>query len=225
MMEKMLALVSHDVRNPLATVRMAVQVLVDPANDKQREARAVILRNLEQADGIIQSLLDVASIRAGRPIPLEFRTCDLAAEVRRIVTEQVVAGGKRVELVAHDGLWGEWAVGGIVRALQNLIGNAVKYGAPATPILVRLTRDDGRVLLSVHNQGEPIAPGDQRAIFRPFQRTARSERSNTKGWGLGLAIVQAVAEAHGGDVVVESSASSGTTFTLELPIRSAEQRS
>ncbi len=178
-----------------------------------------MLRNLAQADGIIQSLLDVASIRAGRPIPLEFRACDLAVEVRRIVAEQIAVGGKRVELVAEDGLWGEWAIGGIVRALQNLISNAVKYGSRTTPIVVRLLREGGRALLSVHNEGDPIAPDDQRAIFRPFQRTARSERSDTKGWGLGLAIVQAIAEAHGGKVVVESSTSAGTTFTLDLPIR------
>jgi signal transduction histidine kinase len=68
----------------------------------------------------------------------------------------------------------------------------------------------------VHNFGDPISPEDQPTLFRPFRRTTQAERSGKAGWGLGLVQVQAIAEAHGGSVAVESDATHGTTFTLDL---------
>ncbi len=74
----------------------------------------------------------------------------------------------------------------------------------------------GRVHISVHNYGDPILPEDQQTLFQPFRRTAEAQLSGKTGWGLGLVQVQAIAEAHGGVVNVESGREAGTTFTLDL---------
>ncbi|HEY1957937.1 MAG TPA: HAMP domain-containing sensor histidine kinase [Polyangiaceae bacterium] len=215
LMEQILAFVSHDVRNPLATAKMALRVLFQPSNDRQREAEAMLLRNIEQADSMIQSLLDVAAIRAGRSLPLEFRDCDLGEELRGMVTS--LASRDRIELVAEPGLRGEWSTSGILRALQNLLANAMKYGQRGSQVRVGLHRHEERVLLSVHNDGPAIAEADQREIFEPFRRTKQSIQSGSTGWGLGLTIVRAVAEAHDGTVSVESAPATGTTFTISMP--------
>jgi signal transduction histidine kinase len=213
--ERMLAIVSHDVRNPLATVRLAVQLSEDAQPQRQRELRGTMLRNLDHADAMIQSLLDVSSIRAGKTLPLAFKPCDLSAEVRAMVAESRV--GTRVEIDAKDPIVGSWATAGIRRALDNLIANAVKYGEPDAPIVVRLERCGAHAHLSVHNDGAPIPEASRAKIFEPFERAGAADIA---GWGLGLSLVRAIAEAHGGTISLESAPRAGTTFTLDLPIAS-----
>jgi signal transduction histidine kinase len=217
--ERMLAIVSHDVRNPLATVRLAVQLSEDASLTRQRELRATMLRNLDHADAMIQSLLDVARIRAGKTLPLAFRPCDLAEEVRTFVAENRIGAPVRVELDASEPVVGTFAAAGIRRALDNLIANAKKYGEPNAPIVVRLERHGAHVLLSVHNDGAPIPTQFRDRIFEPFERADASEQ--VSGWGLGLSLVRAIAEAHGGTISLVSAPRAGTTFTLDLPIATA----
>ncbi len=220
-MERMLALVSHDIRNPLSTVKMATSLLLDGSSDDVGKLRTVITRNLEQVDSMIQSLLDIERIRAGKIIPLDFLTCDLAAEVGRIVQPM----DDRVRVVVGEPILGCWGVSGIQRAIQNLISNALKYGAPTTPIDVHVERRGALAIVSVHNEGREILAEDREHLFHPFERTKTSEKSVVQGWGLGLALVRAIAEAHGGVATVESAKNIGTTFALEMPIRaSAAQR-
>jgi signal transduction histidine kinase len=212
--ERMLAVVSHDVRNPLSTVRLALQLSKDATPARQAELRATMLRNLDHADAMIQSLLDVASIRAGKTLPLAFRPCDLAVEVRAIVAENQVGG--RIEIDAKEPIVGRWSVLGIRRALENLIANAVKYGAPDAPIEVRLERRGEHARLSVHNDGAPIPAASREKIFEAFERAGAPD--DVAGWGLGLPLVRAIAEAHGGKIMLESAPRAGTTFTLDMPI-------
>ncbi len=214
--ERMLAVVSHDVRNPLATVRLAVELSETAPPSRRNDLRAIMLRNLEHADTMIQSLLDVSSIRAGKTLPLAFKPCDLAAEVRTMVAETRAA---HVEIEATEPIVGKWSVAGIRRALDNLISNAVKYGAPDAPIVVRVERHGGHAWLSVHNDGAPIPEASREKLFEPFERGAASEE--VAGWGLGLPLVRAIAEAHGGTISLESAPRAGTTFTLDLPIATA----
>jgi signal transduction histidine kinase len=221
LMERVLALVSHDIRNPLGTVKMASKLLEGapaPA-EKERELRAMIARNLAQVDGMIQTLLDVARIRSGKAMPLEFQPCDLAGEVRRMVEDKSLVEAPRIELDIDESIVGTFGVAGIHRALQNLVSNAIKYGAEGKPIVIALHRRGAHALLSVHNDGPAIAAEERRSIFDPFVRTRKTEESGVKGWGLGLFLVRAVAEAHEGNVAVDSAEGSGTTFTLDLPIR------
>ncbi len=221
LMEKVLALVSHDIRNPLGVVKMGSQMILEEPSkaEENRPILVMMIRNLGQIDSMIESLLDVTRIKAGKAIPLDFETSDLAVEVGRIIEVQSFTEKNRINFTSIDSIWGSWGVSGICRVLQNLISNAVKYGAPSSPIEVVLERKGECAILSVHNMGNEIPLEDQKDLFVAFQRTPRTEGGRIKGWGLGLALVKGIAESHYGAVRVESGRGKGTTFILELPIR------
>jgi signal transduction histidine kinase len=222
-MEKVLALVSHDVRNPLCTSKMAAQLLLESTGNVDRRSTVVmILRNLERADQLIQSLLDVSRIRTSGRILMNFHRCDLRAQIARLIEEQTLANGHRLIYVAGKTVWGEWGTDGIKRAVENLITNALKYGDGDFPVIVSLHHEGDKAVLSVHNQGNEIAPADQNRLFDFFQRgsTAHDDR----GWGIGLAVVKAVAEAHGGFVTVESGRGLGTKFIMTIQSRGDVQQ-
>src|SRR5204863_3250384 len=102
------------------------------------------------------------------------------------------------------------------QAIHNLVQNAIKYGAADTPITVRVLETHDRVHVSVHNHGDSIPAEEQRTLFQPYRRAQAAARSGKDGWGLGLSLVEAIAEAHGGNVDVESRPQDGTTFTLDV---------
>jgi signal transduction histidine kinase len=220
-MEKVLALVSHDIRSPLSGIQMGCEfILQHPARTaKHQSTVAMMLRSARRADSMIGSLLDVASMRNGKVMPLRFDTCELGAEVGDALQELSQMVRNDLDFAAHQPIWGEWGISGIRRALDNLVTNAAKYGASDTPITIKLQQENGRALLSVHNHGPEIPFADQLSLFQAFQRADRTENRISRGWGLGLALVRGVAEAHGGTVSVVSDRATGTTFTLDLPIR------
>jgi len=111
---------------------------------------------------------------------------------------------------------GEWCQASLRRALENLIRNAVKYGRRDTPITVTIDRFDSQVLLSVHNMGVPIPPDQIAEHFLMFKRGGQEK---VQGWGLGLAYVKNVAEAHGGSINIDSAEETGTTVTIDMPVK------
>jgi signal transduction histidine kinase len=117
-----------------------------------------------------------------------------------------------------DKPWVWWDRAAAQRALENVMGNAVKYGAPDTPIRVKIALVNERVMLSVHNEGEPIPPDQMESIFQVFRRADPAKEANIEGWGIGLPYVRSVAESHGGSVVVDSAVSRGTTFVIDIPL-------
>jgi signal transduction histidine kinase len=104
------------------------------------------------------------------------------------------------------------------RALENLVGNAVKYGAPDKQIRIKIDEMHERLLLSVHNEGNPIPPEELEDIFQFFQRSLTAKESKKQGWGIGLPYVREVAESHGGSIGVDSAAERGTTFLIDIPV-------
>jgi signal transduction histidine kinase len=221
LMEEVLTLVSHDIRSPLSGVQMGCEFIlgVPGRADKHRSILAMMLHSVIRADSMIESLLDAASMRAGKTISLEFQLCDLNLEVARMLKEMSLTKSDPLEFTGSEPVWGDWGISGIHRALENLVTNAVKYGAPGAPIAIKLRRKNDQAILSVHNRGREIPVEDQDKLFHAFQRAGGAEKCTAKGWGLGLVSVKGIAEAHGGVVTVESGKGTGTTFTLELPIR------
>jgi signal transduction histidine kinase len=102
------------------------------------------------------------------------------------------------------------------RTLENLVGNAIKYGNPHTRVRVTVRREGDHLALDVHNQGNPIPHDEQAKIFQPYHRARPHSPAGPLGWGLGLTVVRGIAEAHGGTARVQSSAEAGTTFTVTL---------
>jgi signal transduction histidine kinase len=106
--------------------------------------------------------------------------------------------------------------------LENLIGNAVKYGAPDTPITVGLRSGETAVELSVHNHGPVISELEIPLMFQQYRRSKSAEAGTKTGWGLGLTLVKGVTDAHKGKIRIESAEGKGTSFILELPYRANE---
>jgi signal transduction histidine kinase len=211
------AALSHDFRGPLANAMNYVDLIrrdAEPGQHGHFAGRA--LYNLKRIDHMIQELLDVTRANAGACMTLKLERADAAALASEVIGDLVLRAGDRFVLEVKEAVQGWWDSDRIKQALNNLLENAVKYGADDTPITCRIGKTDGRLFMSVHNHGDPIPPEVIPVLFQPFRRSLAAERSRKSGWGLGLVMVQAIAEAHGGSVGVESSPSVGTVFTLDI---------
>ncbi len=226
MMEKALSLISHDIRNPLTAIGLSAQLILRSPGEVEKHQAILerIIHSAQYADSMIQSLLDVSRMRSGKPLPIELKMSDLGVLVAKALEEITSVSHHRVVFQAHEAIEGAWGATGIRRVLENLVTNAVKYGAPESPITVSLHRVDQDAVLSVHNLGKAIPVEDQARLFDPFQQAARVVDGSVRGWGLGLAIVKGITDAHGGSVRVESNESSGTTFFVKFPIRVLAER-
>lgn len=146
-------------------------------------------------------------------------TTDLSATITAIADELRTAHpGRAIEVRGPRSVVGEWDPDRLEQVFSNLIGNAIHYGLPGTPVEVEV-EDSGRaVVVSVHNDGPPIPEALRAELFSPFRRGERDSRTaETAGLGLGLYISRAIVIAHGGDIEVGSTSTDGTTFRVTLP--------
>jgi signal transduction histidine kinase len=212
-----MAALSHDFRGPLSNAINYVDLIrrdAEPGQHGHFAGRA--LYNLRRIDRMIQELLDASRANAGVGITLNLERVEAGSLAREVIGDLTLRAGDRFVLEAKEPVHGWWDPERVKQALNNLLENAVKYGAEDSRITCRVGCTAGRLFLSVHNLGEPIPPETIPVLFQPFRRALSAERSTKSGWGLGLVMVQAIAEAHGGSVAVESSASEGTVFTLDI---------
>lgn len=213
-----LAIVSHDIRNPLGAIDTSAQLLATRAgrDEQMRTIAARIARSAARITNIVGDLLDLSRERHGGGIPVTFTPTDLATLCREVADEIATFAKDRKISVECDGTaTGLWDSHRLTQALSNLVGNAVKHGAPGGPIDVRVRSDDAHAIVEVHNDGA-IPSEIMPTLFQPF--AARGDRKRHRdGLGLGLFIAQAIARAHRGDLQVDSSPECGTTFRLVLP--------
>jgi PAS domain S-box-containing protein len=216
-----LAIVSHDIRNPLGTMLFAARWLQETAEtgSPAKKHAEMVERGVHRIQDIVGDLLDLAREREGEGIPIAPKPTDLRGVCRQIVTELAAqARDRQITLECDVDSAGEWDEHRIVQALSNLVSNAVQHGRPASPIRVRVTGNDEQVAVEVSNRG--TIPSDLLPqIFEPF-RSSRQYSSRGDGLGLGLFIAKAIARAHGGGLEVESS-DDATTFRLTLPRNAA----
>jgi two-component system, sensor histidine kinase and response regulator len=220
--EKFVAALSHDLRNPLCAAKSTAQIILRYPDRAELRERGLhrIMDNIERADKMIQNLLDVNRLQAGQKLPLQVGYCNLRDVVATAIEELALIHGDRFSLKSDPSVSGYWDCEALIRVVENLAGNAIKYGALDSPISISLTKTETEVILSIHNEGIPLSPDEQRQIFEPFQRVKNSIVASKQGWGLGLTIVRGIVEAHGGTVTVKSMAEHGTTFVLNLPMDS-----
>jgi signal transduction histidine kinase len=170
-------------------------------------------------DGMIQDLLDSAKFQTGERLRLHLEEFDIQEVVKEVDDQFTLTHGPRLRVIGTT-IRGWWDREAIKRAIENIIGNALKYGAPDAPIQTKIDLQNERMILTVHNEGEPIPPDEVECIFQVFRRADAAKEGNKEGWGIGLPYVRSVAESHGGSVAVDSTVHRGTTFTIDIPLDS-----
>ncbi|WP_437563122.1 hybrid sensor histidine kinase/response regulator [Sorangium sp. So ce542] len=215
--ETFAAVLGHDLRSPLGTITTAASLIAKrPPEAAAQRAAERILRCTGRMTRMIEHLLCYSRARLGQATQLDPQPTDLHSLCASVIDEQQHCGADRVHLQGRGDPNGRWDLDRMAQVLSNLIGNALRHGAPSAPIVVEVDgsrRDE--VWLSVRNQGT-IPPDILPHIFEPFRTTAGG-RSPSEGLGLGLYIVRAFVEAHRGTVVAASSPEAGTSFEVRLP--------
>jgi signal transduction histidine kinase len=227
--QELLANVSHELRTPMARIRVALELAAEGDLDKARRHLAGIGADLGELDRLVEDVIAAAKLDlaagGGTAWPVAREAVDLAAVARDAADRWREQHPDRVVELAVEG-----AVSGVSgdaallrRLVANLLDNAGKYSEPPGPITIRVHAAGGDAVLEVRDRGIGIDPADLPRLFTPFFRTDRSRERGTGGTGLGLALVKRIAEAHGGEVAVESQVGQGTAVRVRLPPR-AEAR-
>lgn len=215
-----LGVLGHDLRTPLAAIKMWTSLMIASEGPEWRHLKtaADIQSSCSRMNLLIGDLLDFTRARLGAGIPVVRSEVDLQRTCRQVVEEIAASHPDRVvNFQATGALLGSWDGPRIAQAVSNLVGNALQHGSPSGPIQVVLRGEPGRVVLSVHNKGKAIPKRNLECIFDPFRQLDPDHAtSSPHSVGLGLYIVHAIATAHSGSVDVESS-KNGTTFTMRLP--------
>jgi len=211
--KELLANVSHELRSPLARLRVALELL---PRDDASEARVRDLEvDIAELDRLIEDVLTMSRLDA-QALPLRREPVDLGALFAQIAERAALdpatarASVRVAEGSAPPALDADPAL--LRRALWNLVENAARYGAP--PVTLSARREGGVVAISVDDEGRGIAPGDRERVFQPFFRAAGDD--DRRGFGLGLALARRVAEVHGGAIRV-ADAPRGCTLVIEIP--------
>jgi signal transduction histidine kinase len=222
-----LAILGHDLRNPLNAVAMSAEALrrAGPADPESPALAAQIAASAAAMAGIIADLLDFTAAGLGGAMPLSRAATDLASVCRSVVHETLAAHPNCTVTYEPEGdLTGDWDAARLRQMLSNLLGNAVQHGAAACLVRLSVRGEKDDVVIAVHNEGPPIPHDAMATIFEPLVRLASPEVQKQRrpgSIGLGLYIAREIAIAHGGTVHATSSPEAGTVFTVRLPRRAA----
>lgn len=216
--DETLGIVSHDLRNPLTKIALSADLLTDATPEEQRDLINTIRSASQQMQRLIQDLLDVARLEAGRfsvnkvmldPEPLVLEACasnePIAALKRQVVTPHVQSPLPQI-CADRDRL---------VQVFANLIGNAIKFTPEGGTISVEAKSNGDTVEFCVRDSGPGIPEADIRNVFRPYWQAKKTAHM---GAGLGLAIVRGIVEAHGGKVWAQNAAGGGAEFRFTIPV-------
>jgi PAS domain S-box-containing protein len=237
--DELLAVVSHDLKNPLAAIKGNAQLIrrrVEEATLPNSERLMDVLARIDDAQArmhmLINELMDFGRLQAGEPLTLQHRSTDLVALVRRVVKEQKhITGRRNITLAATVPIIvGRWDPERLERVIANLVSNAIKYSPAGGEITVKVNQEtapdnangvEGEktgkwASVTVKDQGLGIPPDDLPHIFEWFRR-AGSISGRISGAGIGLASSLHAIRQHGGTIDVESEPGVGSTFTVRLP--------
>jgi two-component system, sensor histidine kinase and response regulator len=214
--EQLLAIVGHDLRDPLNVILMSAELLTAIEDPSVRKAATRLTTAGGRMRSILDELFDLARARLGGGIPLERAPAHLGAIAQKVVTEcQATSSDRTIELHSDGEMAGHWDGPRLERVFANLIGNAISHGDKARPIVVQLRGNEREVSASVHNAGHVPAEVLPK-LFEPFHNR-KGMRPRGQGLGLGLYIVQQIIIAHGGEISVRSTPAEGTMFRFVLP--------
>lgn len=212
--DEFLAVLGHELRNPLSPIATALDLMDmrdEPAN---RRERAILRRQVTHLKRLVDDLLDVSRIATGKlglaPAPLN---------LAELVRDSAGAAAQPVDVVAPDALWIQGDESRLAQVLNNLLSNAARFGSTATR--VTLTAASGRAHIAVRDNGIGMDAALVSRVFEPFYQAPQPLARRTGGLGLGLAIVRRIVELHGGRVSARSGGpGQGSCFEVELPVGS-----
>jgi PAS domain S-box-containing protein len=217
--ERFVATLSHDLRTPLTVARLGTERLVRQVAQDPKALRVAhrVERSILRTDAMIGDFLDVSRICAGRGLTLRRTPGALLQIVQASLEDMDPLHSSRCRLAPSDAGHGHWDNATVRRVVDNLVGNALKYGDRGTPITLCVRAAENEAILEVHNVGSPILPADRARLFAHFSRLDDAMLGNERGWGIGLTLVAGIAQAYGGTVGVDSGEGIGTTFRVVFP--------
>jgi signal transduction histidine kinase len=220
MRERVLAVVSHDLRNPLGTIQLAMSTMPESVRSDPEAVRRIqiVERATKTMEALIGDLLDMATIHSGT-LTLQFHSEHADSIVKEALELHApLAHEKGLALIDETHLEGVHVRCDRSRMMQvfsNLLGNAIKFCRRGDTIRVRGHADERSLVIEVEDTGPGIPPEDIPHLFEAYWSTARGRQ---RGTGLGLYICHAIVEAHAGRLSVASTVGSGTSFRLILPV-------
>jgi hypothetical protein len=217
-----LAILGHDLHNPLNCIRMGAKLVSPTKGDRKSvEMLALMGTESEAMEKLISDLIDFASTWLGSSMPLNREPLDLQKLCREVVAGfRATHPQHKLHFHPRGDLTGNWDAARLRQVLSNLLGNAFQHGSPEGPVELSAASEGSTVVLSVHNEGAPIPPEALPTLFDPLVRhaTVGSTLVRAPGSiGLGLYIVREIVNAKGGTLAVASTAEQGTTFTVRIP--------
>lgn len=224
--DEFLSAVSHELRTPLTSVLGHLELARDLPDVPGfvADRLEVIERNARRLDALVADLLEVARQREGRLTitPVECDLADLVSQAVEAVRPTAAQGGLDVVVDARSEVRAEVDPGRLRQVLDNLLSNAVKYSEPGGTVRVGLelsATSTASAVITVEDQGLGIEAGELDRLFTRFFRGGEARARQIPGTGLGLVLVRAFVEAHGGTVDLESEVGTGTTVTIRIPLR------
>ncbi|WP_426124100.1 GAF domain-containing sensor histidine kinase [Pararhizobium sp. PWRC1-1] len=214
--EQFIAVLGHDLRNPLASLDAGTRMLQrSVTDDKSKTVLGLMQNSISRMSGLIDNVLDFARGRLGGGISIEQADrVPLRPVLEQVIAELRMANpGQRIEADLTEAMV-RCDEGRVGQLLSNLLANALRHGDPEAPIRVRSVMSGGRFELTVTNAGEPIPEAVVKDLFKPFVRA--SAKANLQGLGLGLYIASEIAKAHKGKLQVTSTEEE-TCFTFQMP--------
>ena len=225
--DQFLAMLSHELRNPLAPIWNSLAILdrATRGGDQAQRAEAVLRRQITQLTRIVDDLLDVTRVSHGK-LQVKRRPIELGDLVQSTVEDQrltIFNAGLELEMrVAKGPLWIDGDPVRLAQVLGNLLSNAAKFTSRGGHILVALEEAAGMAIVRVRDDGAGILPDLLARVFEPFEQADRTLARSRGGLGLGLALVKGLVEQHGGDVHAASDGpGQGTEVTIRLPLAKA----
>ncbi len=216
--EQFIAVLGHDLRNPLAAIAMGATLLQRRSSDPAAVVTAAqrIERSAKRMTGLINDVLDFARGRLGSGIGVDFAETTELGDILEGVTAELRESHPERQVRSDIAIPGRLRCDPqrIQQLLSNLLANALAHGAEGSPVDVRAWLDGRDMMLEVHNLGEPIPADRIGRVFEPFWRRTASR----EGLGLGLYICSQIVRSHGGTLAARSTAADGTTFSARLPI-------
>ncbi len=209
---------SHELRTPVSIIKSACEYAeaFDETDEERRETLGMIHRQADKMAGLIGQLLALTRLDQGtetlRPVPL-----DLGQLARRTLEDQNYDAA-RLRLALAEGVTVKGDEALLGRLAANLVDNAFKYGLPGGTVTVEVRAENGEALLTVADEGPGIPAGQQEKIWQRFYQVDAARGDQQEGVGLGLSLVQRIAQLHGGRMTLKSAEGAPSAFTLHLPL-------